>query len=318
MLDYAESDLLPSNEVWAELIHPDDQPLVSEAMQAYLDGKTTSYIVEYRLKSKADGYKWILGRGMVVSRGEAGEPLRMIGTHTDISQQKITEHNLRISAIAFEAQESMMVSDANKIILRVNKAFSDITGYSSDEIVGQTALPLRSDLHDENFYTGIWHSVNDLGVWEGEIFSQRKSGNIYPAHLNIKAVKGPNGIISNYVTTLIDITIQKSAAREIEHLAFYDSLTGLPNRRLLSDRLNHALSFSTRSGKQGALLFIDLDHFKMLNDSLGHNIGDLLLRQAAERMATCIRNGDTIARLGGDEFVVVLEELNEQDFEAAT
>ncbi len=318
MLGYAEDDILPSNDEWVKRIHPDDQSYVAGAMQAYLDKKTTNYIVEYRLRCKNDNYKWILGRGVVVKHGENGEPLRMIGTHTDISHHKVTEHNLRISAIAFEAQESMMVSDANKVILRVNKAFSDITGYSMEEVVGQTALPLRSKLHEASFYAGIWESVDSKGIWKGEIFSQRKNGEVYPAHLIITAVKDLNGMVSNYVTTLVDISVQKSAAREIEHLAFYDSLTDLPNRRLLLDRLEHALSFSARSGKQGALLFIDLDHFKMLNDSLGHDIGDLLLKQVAERMATCVRESDTIARLGGDEFVVILEDLDEQNLEAAT
>ncbi len=155
------------------------------------------------------------------------------------------------------------------------------------------------------------------GAWEGEIWNRRKNGEIYPEHLTITAVIVADGIVTHYVATLTDITLSKAAADEIERLAFYDPLTGLPNRQLLRDRLIAALASSHRSGRKGALLFIDLDNFKTLNDTLGHDMGDLLLRQVAQRLEFCVREGDTVARLGGDEFVLLLEDLSEQVLEAA-
>lgn len=254
----------------------------------------------------------------VARKSSPDENPRFVVLSRDISERKITERDLRISAIAFEAQESMMVSDANKVILRVNKAFTEVTGYTAEEVVGQTSLPLRSNMHDTNFYQSIWSSVNSKGAWKGEIYSRKKNGEIYPGILSISAVYDINNVVTHYVSTLVDITKEKITAEEIQFLAFYDPLTGLPNRRLLMDRLSHALMTNVRKDKDGALLFIDLDHFKTLNDTLGHDVGDLLLQQVAKRLTTCVREGDTVARLGGDEYVVLLENLSEQAIEAAT
>jgi diguanylate cyclase (GGDEF)-like protein len=163
----------------------------------------------------------------------------------------------------------------------------------------------------------MWDTISEFGYWEGEIWNRRKNGEIYPEFLTITAVKDLNGILTNYVATFTDITTSKLAADEIKNLAFYDPLTHLPNRRLLLDRLEHALSSSNREERDGALLFLDLDHFKILNDTLGHGIGDLLLKQVADRLTACVRENDTVARLGGDEFVVMLENLSNNLYEAA-
>jgi diguanylate cyclase (GGDEF)-like protein/PAS domain S-box-containing protein len=235
----------------------------------------------------------------------------------DITERKQALAALNIAATAFESQEGMLITDVEGKILRVNEAFSLITGYTAEDVLGQTPRILNSGRHNAAFYTGMWENIINTGVWKGEIWNRRKNGELYPEYLTITAVKDANGSVTNYVASLADITLRKSAEEEINTLAFYDALTGLPNRRLLQDRLKQALNSSGRSKKVAALLFIDLDNFKELNDTLGHHIGDILLQQVGQRLTACVREGDTIARLGGDEFVVILENLSEQILEAA-
>ena len=176
---------------------------------------------------------------------------------------------------------------------------------------------LQSGRHDAAFYRAMWDRIASEGSWQGEIWHRRKGGEIFPEWLNIAAVKRDSGEITHYVGTLIDITERKAAEKQIEYLAYYDPLTQLPNRRLFLDRLQQALAGCARSGRKGALLFIDLDNFKILNETSGHDVGDRLLVEVARRLAACVRNGDTVARLGGDEFVVLLEDLSENAQEAA-
>jgi len=235
----------------------------------------------------------------------------------DISERKKVETELGIAATAFEVQEGMLVTDADRVMIRVNWAFTAITGYASSDVIGKRPKLLSSGRHDANFYSAMWKSINETGTWAGEIWNRRKNGEIYPVHLTITAVRDQSGQTSNYVAAFSDITEIKSAEEKIKNLAFYDSLTGLPNRRLLQDRLQQALSSRMRTGREGALLFIDLDNFKTLNDTLGHGVGDLLLQQVAQRLVACVREGDTVARLGGDEFVVMLEDMSVQAIEAA-
>jgi diguanylate cyclase (GGDEF)-like protein/PAS domain S-box-containing protein len=236
---------------------------------------------------------------------------------TDITKLRAAELELRIAAIAFESQEGIMITDVNNVILRVNQAFTTMTGYSAAEALGQNPRILCSGRQGKEFYAEMWTTLYNTGAWEGEIWNRRKNGVIYPERLTITAVKDMAGITTHYVSTLTDITMSRAASDEIKHLAFYDPLTQLPNRRLLLDRLNQALATSARSRRRGALLFLDLDYFKTLNDTLGHDIGDLLLQQVAERLTACIREGDTVARFGGDEFVMLLEDLSEVSIEAA-
>ncbi len=248
----------------------------------------------------------------------AGEGKRFIVLSRNITERKQADLEYRIAATAFESQEGMIVTDANKIILKVNKAFTKISGFLEEEAIGQTPRLVSSGDHHEDFYASMWQSIDENGGWEGEVWNRRKSGEVYPQHLTITAVKSAGGVVTNYVATFTDVTLRNAAEAEINHLAFYDVLTRLPNRRLLIDRLNHALAAGKRLGWGGALLFLDLDHFKTLNDTLGHDVGDMLLRQVAERLTTCVREGDTVARLGGDEFVVMLEDLSKLPIEAAS
>ncbi len=236
---------------------------------------------------------------------------RFIALTRNVSQRKITETYLRVAAVAFTSHEGMAVTDANEEVLRVNPSFTEITGYTTADAVGKKLDFLYSGRHELAYYENILTSVAQTGSWRGEVWSRRKSGEIFPTQCSVTAVFDDDGQITHYVHSLTDITQRKATEEEINKLAFYDPLTGLPNRRLLIDRLRQAMALSSRNGQMGALLFMDLDNFKTLNDTLGHDMGDLLLQQVAKRLGECVREGDTVSRLGGDEFVVMLEELGE-------
>ena len=237
--------------------------------------------------------------------------------HVDITERKWIEAELRIAATAFEAQESIIIADANNEILRINQAFTETTGYSARDAVGQTPCLLRSDRHDAAFYAAMWDSIIHKGTWQGEIWNRRKNGEIFPAWLTITAVKDDRSAVTHYVGTMIDITKRKAAEDKVKYLAFYDPLTQLPNRQLLLERLEQALAASAGSQRHGALLLIDLDNFKTLNDTLGHGMGDLLLQQVAKRLIDYKCESEAVTRLGGDEFVVMLENLSDAPGEAA-
>ena len=236
---------------------------------------------------------------------------------SDISERRRTEAEMRIAATAFETQEGIFITDANGVILRVNSAFSAITGYTAAEAMGKKPRFRSSGRHDSAFYGAMWARLKTTGVWKGEIWNRRKNGEVYPESVTITAVRGEDQAVSHYVATVHDITERKAAEEKIHQLAFYDALTTLPNRRLLQDRLEQALATSGRSLHHGAVLFIDLDKFKQLNDTLGHDYGDLLLQKVAQRLQACVRQADTVARWGGDEFVVLLQELSASAKEAA-
>ena len=235
----------------------------------------------------------------------------------DITERKQAEEALRIAATAFESQQGMAITDAQRVILRVNKAFTGITGYSAEEAIGKTPRILASGRHDSAFYAAMTHALETSSTWQGEIWNRRKNGEIYPEWLTISAVQDSAGVTSHYVAIFNDVSERVDAQAQIDTLAFYDPLTQLPNRRLLLDRLDQALHVSRRHMRKNALLFVDLDNFKTLNDTLGHYQGDVLLVQVAQRLKICVREGDTLARLGSDEFVVMLEDLSEDVISAA-
>ncbi|HTN94864.1 MAG TPA: EAL domain-containing protein [Gallionella sp.] len=226
------------------------------------------------------------------------------------------EAALSVAAIAFEIEEGMIVTDQDEVIIRVNRVFSTLSGYSAEEAIGNHLSMLKTDRDDPEFYSRMRDILHRDNFWQGEIWNRRKNGEIYPEWLTITAVVGKDGKITNYICAFFDITERKQAEEKIHNLAFYDPLCQLPNRRLLFDRLHQAVTTSTRNKTCAALLFIDLDNFKILNDTRGHDIGDLLLIEVGHRLRAAIRESDTLARLGGDEFVVLLEGLSEDRSEA--
>ena len=302
---------------YADLVHPSEREVAHQKMLSLLGSQIQSVDVERRYwRADKTGF-WgnLTGHRFIDANGD---DQGLVGVIADISQRRQAEEELHIVASAFESQQGIAIADADRVILRVNKAFTEITGYSAGEAVGQNPRLLSSGRHDAGFYAQMWNSIVLQGKWQGEIWNRHKDGAVFPEWLTITALKDSAGQITNYVATFSDISDRKAAEDQIKSLAFFDPLTKLPNRRLLMDRLEQALASSTRHDRKGALLFVDLDNFKTINDTLGHDKGDLLLQQVAQRLSICTRDGDTVARLGGDEFVVMLENLGQDVLDAAT
>jgi len=230
----------------------------------------------------------------------------------DITERVRYEERMREAMVVFKASsQGIMTTDAHGVIRSVNPAFCAITGYAVDEVIGQKSSMFKSGQHDAAFFEDMWARLIETGAWEGEIWNRRKSGQIYPQWLTITAVRDAAGKVTEYVSLFSDITERKHQEEAIWHQANFDSLTGLANRSLLQDRLERALAHARRHGSKVGLIFLDLDGFKWINDSLGHDVGDELLVDVAQRLNACVRDEDTVARLGGDEFTVVVHDLQD-------
>ena len=243
-------------------------------------------------------------------RNSNGESIAMLMSLHDLSRSRKVEERLRLSASVFEnTDEGVVITDANGLIIDVNRAFSEITGYSREEVIGQNPSMWKSGRQDESFYRDMWRSLIETGQWKGELWNRRKDGSIYPVWSSISSVNDKEGNLTHYVGVSSDISHIKQSQDELTHLAHHDALTNLPNRLLLIERLDQAVIRSKRHSTQLVLIFLDLDQFKHINDSLGHPVGDQLLQEVAGRLLAAVRQEDTVARIGGDEFVLLLEDI---------
>ncbi len=296
-----------SYELFLNCVHPDDRKMLDDAWQAALRG--APYDIEHRIVVNGQ-IKWVRETAEM-DFDPAGLPTAAFGTVRDITRRKHTEDSLRLAASVFEGSgEAILVTDAEVRILSVNQAFTRMSGYTLDEVKGKSPRILSSGKHDAEFYRAMWEAINRDGFWQGEIWDRHKGGRIYPMMMTVSAIRGESGEVTNYMSIASDISERKEAEKNIHALAYYDVLTGLPNRSLLRDRIEQMVAAAHRDRKKFALLFVDLDRFKYVNDTLGHAMGDRLLQVVAQRLLECARAGDTVSRIGGDEFIVLLRETD--------
>ncbi len=288
-------------------VPPDFQEDAKRCFNEVLEtGGSSSYSSEFVANGKQCYYESYVGPVL-----RDGEVVSLVVNARDITQRKLVEDKLRQSAVVVEnAGEGVVVTNTHNRIVSVNHAFTEITLYSKEEVQDKHHTILRSDRHDDDFYSAIWNEVKEAGRWQGESWSRRKTGEIFPAWVTISTVRNDEGNVTNYVIIFSDISIIKSSQDKLDFLAHHDPLTGLPNRLLFTDRLDHAIQRANRQSDNVAVFFIDLDRFKNINDTLGHPVGDQLIQQAAQRLRSVVREEDTVARLGGDEFIIALEGLN--------
>lgn len=279
--------------------------------EAILRVATHGSCEEFELVSRSDGRIRYQAIRIVAEHGDDGAPLSVLAVGRDLTEQRTAEEELRLAASVFHnSAEGVLITDADSTILSINPAFTEITGYTEEEALGKQPNMLRSDRHTPEFYTALWQQLASTGHWQGEIWNRRKGGEAFLEWLTINRIDDHKGMPIRYVAVFHDITELRQKDEHIHHLAFHDALTGLPNRSLLQDRIDHALKRAKRENGRLSVTFIDLDRFKAINDSLGHDIGDLLLQEVAQRIERHVRASDTVARMGGDEFVVLMEDLH--------
>ena len=308
---YSLDELEPvSIETWMNLAHPEDLNRSGELLNQHFRGELPYYECEVRMKHKDGHWVWVLDRGSVLSWSDDGQPLMMYGTHQDITERKEAEKKLSMAASVFRhAREGIVLTRSDGAVMDVNTAFCALTGYTRDDVINQNHMFLASGRHGHDFMKSLLKSLRKEGVWSGEYWVLRQDGSAFPSLMTIASVKDSQGKVQHYVTLFADISHMKQNEDELRTIAHYDALTGLPNRILLTERLRHSIAMAKRRGDILAVVFLDLDGFKEVNDTYGHGAGDELLKVLAARMRDSLRDCDTVARLGGDEFVILLPDL---------
>lgn len=311
-LGYENHELENSIETIKSLIHPKDIDRVFSLANDYIKGKKDKFVIKFRLKHKDEHYIWVESTGGLIKNPE-GKPIRFIGVHQDIDKKIQNEIKLRQSATIFESShDSIMITDSNNIIISVNKAFEEVTGYKSQEVMGKSPRILKSNKHESAFYKDMWEQLDKTGSWHGEIWNRDKNGRIYPEWLTIKVNKDSNGNVQNYIAVFSDISELKNYEKKLYFESNHDSLTNLINRKRFYENLDYSLIQSARYKKKIALAFIDIDKFKFINDTYGHDIGDEILIEVANRLKNIFRQSDSIARLGGDEFGFIINNIEHE------
>lgn len=297
----------PLSNDWLALLHPEDREPARLALVRHLRGDTERLDLSYRVRQPDGRTAWIEAAGRAV-RNNDGRATRMVGMLRDVSEQIEREQRLRQAGVMFDCtSEGMLICDVDQTILDVNNAFCKITGYEPGEVIGRQPRILASGRHDRTFYRQLWQQLHATGRWSGEVWNRRKNGEVYPQWQNIISVKDHRGELSHYVAVFADMSVIKRNQQEIDYLAHHDPLTKLPNRLLLNERLSTAIARARRQQSGLGLLFIDLDRFKGVNDSLGHSAGDHLLQLVTQRVQQLCEDGDTLARLSSDEFALLVE-----------
>ena len=304
-----------SAEEWrSQAIHPDDLPLVEKRLSDHAQGRTDFFESEHRIRNAAGEWIWVLSRAKVVERDADGQALRVCGTARNITAARAAESDRRIAGeVIASMSEAVAVSDLDFRFVSVNQAFTRMTGYTEADCIGENAGMLNSAQHPPEYYMAMRAEFVRNGHWRGELWQRRKDGEEFLCWLEISTVRDAYGQRTHYVGVMADITDRKRAEQELRYLANYDTLTGLPNRTLLGERLAHAVIRARRTAHKVAVLFLDLDRFKHVNDSMGHATGDRVLKAVGERLRANVRETATVARLGGDEFTVVLEDVQHID-----
>jgi diguanylate cyclase (GGDEF)-like protein/PAS domain S-box-containing protein len=301
-----------SYEGFLHYVHLEDQAMVQTWLQALLAGDSAGNL-DFRIV-RPDGAERHIHTEAEVKRDEHGRAVQLMGIIQDITEAKHATQQLVLSDNVFENSiEGIVITDADGVIQRINRAFTDITGYEEQEALGQNPRILKSDRHENEFFAQMWRALVENGQWQGEIWNRRKDGEIYPEWLTITSIRDSHGNIVNYVGVFHDMTEVKLHEEQLRYQAHHDALTGLPNRVLFHDRLGVAMAHARRDDNKVAILFLDLDNFKRINDSLGHTVGDLLLKEVAHRVGSCLREIDSVARYGGDEFIVLLEGVAQEE-----
>ncbi|QID18915.1 EAL domain-containing protein [Nitrogeniibacter mangrovi] len=279
------------------------------SMQTLRDGEAHSGVVGVARRDGSTRWLWVHSKAIMAPEGT---PSAVVSSIADITRMREAETRLRLADRAIDhSADAIMITTAEGLILRVNPAFTRITGYSADEVIGHTPALLRSGQHEPAFYATLWESIRRTGSWQGDIWNRHKDGSLFAERLSISAVRDASGRLSHYVAVFSDVTEARAKEQRALHMAHHDPLTGLPNRNLMADRLERALSRATRDQRQVVLMFLDLDRFKEVNDSHGHAVGDALLKGVARRLEDCVRDSDSVARQAGDEFLILLPDLED-------
>ncbi|QYK04118.1 EAL domain-containing protein [Shewanella zhangzhouensis] len=312
MLGCSVDEMRQNHRIWMDSIHPDDRMAVLKSIDRHLQGHSDSHNMEYRIIRKSGEILWIRDTGRVMQKDSRGKALRMCGVHLDITQVRHNQEQMELAASVYNnSSEAMSVMDHKGNIITVNAAFADITGYSAKEVQGAHISQFYCSRNKPAFYDEVNQAIKETGRWQGEMWQQHKNGKEYLIWLTVNTIYDAYHRPHRRVALFSDITEKKAQEQIIWQQANYDPLTKLPNRRMLLDYLDREISLASRQKVRFALLFLDLDFFKEVNDTLGHDMGDKLLIECADRIKACVRDSDVVARLGGDEFTVMIRDIHD-------